>query len=254
MTDVTPRPREPRPGGRVLDVASGFGQDAIALAARGAHVVGAEPSARMTALGAAPERRRAARRRAGCAAGRDALPFADGELRRGALQGRPRPLRPAGARDRRDGARDAAATAAWCSRSPTSSRSPAALARALDDAARRLARAPRGPRPPALRRAGRPLHALRPRPDARAGGARARARCASTASRSAGASRPGRAPSSGCRRPRAGLALRALDCAGARARPRSPTSWCSCGRPRRAARQQLGVDLRRCARRRAATE
>lgn len=36
------------PGRRVLDCASGFGQDAIALAARGGSVVGAEPSARMT--------------------------------------------------------------------------------------------------------------------------------------------------------------------------------------------------------------
>jgi SAM-dependent methyltransferase len=37
------------PGRRILDVASGFGQDAIALRARGAEVIGAEPSARMTA-------------------------------------------------------------------------------------------------------------------------------------------------------------------------------------------------------------
>ena len=36
-----------RAGRRVLDVASGFGQDARALAQRGALVVGAEPSARM---------------------------------------------------------------------------------------------------------------------------------------------------------------------------------------------------------------
>ncbi|HKE12768.1 MAG TPA: methyltransferase domain-containing protein [Myxococcota bacterium] len=35
------------PGRRVLDVASGFGQDARALAGRGAWVVGAEPSGRM---------------------------------------------------------------------------------------------------------------------------------------------------------------------------------------------------------------
>ena len=38
-----------RPGARILDVASGFGQDALALAATGARVVGAEPSARMAA-------------------------------------------------------------------------------------------------------------------------------------------------------------------------------------------------------------
>jgi SAM-dependent methyltransferase len=39
---------EAGPGRRILDVASGFGQDALALAGRGATVVGAEPSARMT--------------------------------------------------------------------------------------------------------------------------------------------------------------------------------------------------------------
>lgn len=38
------------PGRRVLDVASGFGQDARALAAGGAFAVAAEPSARMSAL------------------------------------------------------------------------------------------------------------------------------------------------------------------------------------------------------------
>jgi ubiquinone/menaquinone biosynthesis C-methylase UbiE len=38
------------PGRRVLDVASGFGQDARALAAGGAIAVAAEPSARMSAL------------------------------------------------------------------------------------------------------------------------------------------------------------------------------------------------------------
>jgi SAM-dependent methyltransferase len=49
MTEVTLGFAEPGPGRRILDVASGFGQDSIALAARGASVVGAEPSARMTA-------------------------------------------------------------------------------------------------------------------------------------------------------------------------------------------------------------
>src|SRR5215470_8117323 len=38
------------PGRRVLDVASGFGQDARAVARSGAFVVAAEPSARMSAL------------------------------------------------------------------------------------------------------------------------------------------------------------------------------------------------------------
>jgi SAM-dependent methyltransferase len=49
MTAATLELAAPAPGRRILDVASGFGQDSIALAARGADVVGAEPSARMTA-------------------------------------------------------------------------------------------------------------------------------------------------------------------------------------------------------------
>ncbi len=68
------------PGRRILDVASGFGQDARALAARGALVVAAEPSGRMSALarmgdadadGAAPRHVR------GWA---DGLPFASGSF------------------------------------------------------------------------------------------------------------------------------------------------------------------------------
>lgn len=49
MTDLTLELTRPGPGRRILDVASGFGQDAIALCERGAEVVGAEPSERMTA-------------------------------------------------------------------------------------------------------------------------------------------------------------------------------------------------------------
>ena len=49
MTDVTLGLTRAAPGRRVLDVASGFGQDAARLAADGAQVVGAEPSQRMTA-------------------------------------------------------------------------------------------------------------------------------------------------------------------------------------------------------------
>jgi SAM-dependent methyltransferase len=49
MTRATLDATRAAPGTRILDVASGFGQDAIALRARGAEVVGAEPSARMTA-------------------------------------------------------------------------------------------------------------------------------------------------------------------------------------------------------------
>lgn len=50
MTDVTLDATGADRGRRVLDVASGVGQDSIALARRGAQVVGAEPSARMIAM------------------------------------------------------------------------------------------------------------------------------------------------------------------------------------------------------------
>ena len=48
MTEVSLDLLEPGPGRWLLDVASGFGQDAVALARRGARVVALEPSARMT--------------------------------------------------------------------------------------------------------------------------------------------------------------------------------------------------------------
>ncbi len=50
MTDATLEATCADPGRRVLDVASGVGQDSVALAGRGAWIVGAEPSARMTAM------------------------------------------------------------------------------------------------------------------------------------------------------------------------------------------------------------
>jgi len=50
MTDVTLGLTRAAPGKRILDVASGVGQDSIALAARGAATIGAEPSARMTGM------------------------------------------------------------------------------------------------------------------------------------------------------------------------------------------------------------
>ena len=50
MTDLTLDRARPGPGKRILDVASGVGQDSIALARRGATVVGAEPSKRMTQM------------------------------------------------------------------------------------------------------------------------------------------------------------------------------------------------------------
>jgi SAM-dependent methyltransferase len=50
MTDLTLERARAAPGRRILDVASGVGQDSIALARRGARVVGAEPSRRMTQM------------------------------------------------------------------------------------------------------------------------------------------------------------------------------------------------------------
>ena len=50
MTERTLGLAEAASGQRILDVASGFGQDARALCARDARVVAAEPSARMSAL------------------------------------------------------------------------------------------------------------------------------------------------------------------------------------------------------------
>jgi SAM-dependent methyltransferase len=77
MTALTLGLARPRPGARILDVASGFGQDSSALADRGAFVVGAEPSARMSAfarLAAARDRARALHFVRGWS---DRLPFAD---------------------------------------------------------------------------------------------------------------------------------------------------------------------------------
>lgn len=50
MTEVTLTLARAGPGRRILDVASGVGQDAIAMAGLGAQVVGAEPSQRMTGM------------------------------------------------------------------------------------------------------------------------------------------------------------------------------------------------------------
>ena len=80
MTERTLRLAAAGPGQRILDVASGFGQDARALAAERSFVVGAEPSARMSGL---------ARLLAAEASGplpvwvrswSDALPFASGSF------------------------------------------------------------------------------------------------------------------------------------------------------------------------------
>jgi SAM-dependent methyltransferase len=77
MTSATLDATKPGPGRRILDVASGFGQDAFALRARGAEVVGAEPSLRMTGWArlVAAEKKAAAPH--WVRAWSDALPFAD---------------------------------------------------------------------------------------------------------------------------------------------------------------------------------
>jgi SAM-dependent methyltransferase len=66
------------PGRRILDVASGFGQDATALADSGAWVVGAEPSARMSALASMACAEREGALPGWVRAWSDVLPFADG--------------------------------------------------------------------------------------------------------------------------------------------------------------------------------
>lgn len=79
MTERTLDLTGPGPGRRILDVASGLGQDAVALAERGAWVVGAEPSGRMTALArmTQDERLPAEARPRWVRGWSDGLPFAD---------------------------------------------------------------------------------------------------------------------------------------------------------------------------------
>ena len=97
MTAATLGAAGPAPGRRILDVASGFGQDALALCRLGAEVVGAEPSLRMTAwarLGSARPEERVPHWVRGWS---DALPFADasfdGVVCKGALDHFDRPER-----------------------------------------------------------------------------------------------------------------------------------------------------------------
>ena len=80
MTEVTLALAEPAPGRRILDVASGFGQDSIALAARGADVIGAEPSARMTAWAKLVSGKTSGRIPSWVRGWSDALPFASGSF------------------------------------------------------------------------------------------------------------------------------------------------------------------------------
>jgi SAM-dependent methyltransferase len=68
------------PGCRVLDVASGLGQDARALAAQGALAIAAEPSARMSALAATLAHELAGAPAQTVRAWADRLPFASGRF------------------------------------------------------------------------------------------------------------------------------------------------------------------------------
>ncbi len=80
MTGRTLALAAPAPGRRILDVASGFGQDAAALAARGAFAVAAEPSARMVALARMARGEGAAGRPWTVRCWADGLPFASGSF------------------------------------------------------------------------------------------------------------------------------------------------------------------------------
>jgi SAM-dependent methyltransferase len=80
MTDCTLGQARAAPERRILDVASGFGQDAAVLAAAGAWVVGAEPSARMTALARSGAGEREAPRPQWVRGWSDALPFSAGSF------------------------------------------------------------------------------------------------------------------------------------------------------------------------------
>jgi len=70
----------PGTGTRVLDVASGFGQDAVALARRGSLAVGAEPSRRMSGLARLQGEKSAGRTPNWVRSWSDALPFRDGSF------------------------------------------------------------------------------------------------------------------------------------------------------------------------------
>lgn len=80
MTDCTLGAASAGGARRILDVASGFGQDARALAGEGAFVVAAEPSARMSALARMQEVESDTARTEHVRAWGDALPFADGSF------------------------------------------------------------------------------------------------------------------------------------------------------------------------------
>ncbi len=95
MTEATLEKTLPGPGRRILDVGSGVGQDAIALQAAGASVVGAEPSHRMIGLAELQAAKTEGPLPAWVRAWADALPFAadsfDAALCKGAIDHFDRP-------------------------------------------------------------------------------------------------------------------------------------------------------------------
>jgi SAM-dependent methyltransferase len=100
MTFRTLELARPDEGRRVLDVASGFGQDTVAMARCGARAVGAEPSSRMTALAALESAKADGPLPSWVRAWSDALPFAadaadsfDGVICKGAIDHFDRPHR-----------------------------------------------------------------------------------------------------------------------------------------------------------------
>lgn len=78
MSEVTLAMAQPGPGRRILDVASGVGQDALELAARGAWAVGAEPSRRMIGMAELFAEKKSGPVPAWVRGWSDSLPFATG--------------------------------------------------------------------------------------------------------------------------------------------------------------------------------
>jgi len=97
MTEVTLSLARPDRGQRILDVASGVGQDSIALAERGATAYGAEPSKRMTDLACMHAEQKGSALPFWVRSWSDSLPFADGafdaSLCKGAIDHFDRPER-----------------------------------------------------------------------------------------------------------------------------------------------------------------
>ncbi|UCE87770.1 MAG: methyltransferase domain-containing protein [Deltaproteobacteria bacterium] len=80
LTEVTLSLAEPRAGRRILDVASGLGQDAMAMASAGAVVAGAEPSGRMANWAREESEKAGAPLPLWVRGWSDALPFASGSF------------------------------------------------------------------------------------------------------------------------------------------------------------------------------